>query len=328
MSKPARIPAAAQADAAAPQLARKVVKQRVQAAVFYWERVAKRDKPRVEDVHQLRVWSRRSMAAVELFLPFFAAKPAAELLGMLNKARKRAGKARDCDVLLAKLDKRTREALAEHLETLKTGRAESAEKLQSAYRKKVRSGKVADCLADLQKESAAKNHSAKSNGHVPPQAQFGVWFLTQFAASSADFIQQLRPAKASLRRIHQLRIDGKHVRYALEIGLPALPKAAGKQLYASLEALQEQLGEICDDLAFAERFRELAAGLKEKQQARLEKEAARHDEQAQAGFEKFSRWWRAANGRKKLQRQFAAIFAPLADIKPRGSKPAQRRKSQ
>jgi CHAD domain-containing protein len=265
------------------------------------------------------------MAAIELFLPFFAAKPAAELIGILNKARKRAGKARDCDVLLSELDKRTRAALAEHLDTLKAGRAKSAEKLQRSYRKQVRAGKVADCLEALQKDSAA----AKSNGHVPPQAKFGVWFLSQFAAATADFVQQLRPAKASLRRVHQLRIDGKHVRYALEIGLPSLPKQQGKQLYSSLENLQEQLGEICDDLAFAEQFRELAADLKEKQQARLEKEAARYDQQAKAGLAKFSRWWKAASGRKKLQRQLASLFQPLAEIKTtRATKSPHRRKSQ
>ena len=323
MSKPARIPAAARADATSPQLARQVVKQRVRAAVYYWERVAKRDKPRVEDVHQLRVWSRRSMAAIELFLPFFHAKPASELLGILDKARKRAGKARDCDVLLAKLDKRTRAALAEHLETLKTGRAEAAEKLQHAYRKKVRSGKVADCLAELQKDSAAAKGTAKSNGHVPPQLLFGEFFRQQFAVAAADFLQQLRPAKATLRRIHDLRIDGKHVRYALEIGMPSLPKQQGKLLYAALESLQEQLGEICDDLAFAEQFRKLAADLKEKQQVRLLKEATRHDQQAHAGLVKFSRWWKSANGRKKLQRQLAVLF-----LEKKAKTASQRRTSQ
>lgn len=325
MSKPARIPAAARADALAPKLARQVIKQRIQAAVDYWERVAKQDKPRVEDIHQLRVWSRRAMAAIQLFAPLLAAEPATELLTILNKARKRAGKARDCDVLLQTLDSNARKALAEPLQALKKGRAESAEKLRRSYRKKVRSGDLQEWSKTLQKQFPVTG----DNGHASPPVAFGPWFVLQFAVVSAPFLKQLKPAKPLLRQIHPLRIEGKRVRYALEIGLPSLPKQSGKQLYAALENLQEQLGTICDDQALAEQYRELAKELKEKSQARLLKQAAQHDQQAQAGFVKFSRWWRAANGRKKLLQLFAAILTPpeVADLSRASSKlPAQRRK--
>jgi len=326
VSKPARIPAFARADALAPTVARQVVKQRVQAAVRCWERVAKRDKPRVDDIHQLRVWSRRAMAAVELFSPLVAPQAAAELLGILNKARKRAGNARDYDVLQKKLDKQSREDLSHALEVLKTRRAHAADKLRKSYRKQVHSGKIQDLQRELPKAG-----SAGDNGHAPLPVKFGPWFLQHFADATVDFATQLRPAKPSLRRIHPLRIEGKLIRYALEIGLPSLPKQQGKQLYASLEELQEQLGEICDHLAFAEQFRELAADLKARQRDRVLKEAARHDRQAKAGFTKFGRWWRSANGRKKLQQQFAALLAkPAAAKLPRARTKAvsQRRKTQ
>ena len=305
MSKPARIPAAARADALATKLARQVIKQRVHAALHYWERVAKRDKPRVEDIHQLRVWSRRAIAAIQLFAPLLAAEPAAELLEILNKARKRAGKARDCDVLLQTLDKSTRGALAEALEALLDGRAEAAEKLRRSYRKRVRSGDAREALQQLQKRIPTGGDKSNES-----PIEFGVWFQLQFAVVTATFLKQLRPAKPLPSRIHPLRIEGKRVRYALEIGLPSLPKRTGKELYASLENLQEQLGAICDDQALAEQYRELAAALQGKQQAQLRKEAGRHDSQAQSGVRKFLSWWRAAGGRKKLQQQFAAILAP------------------
>jgi triphosphatase len=325
MSKPARIPAAARADALAPKLARQVVKQRIQAAVYYWQRVAKHDKPPVEDIHQLRVWSRRAMAAIQLFAPLLAGEPSAELLSILNKSRKRAGKARDCDVLLKTLDASTRKVLDEALQELKKGRAESAEKLRRSYRKKVRSGDVQEWSKALQKQLPVTG----DNGHASPPLEFGGWFLQQFAVVAAPLLKQLRPAKPMQRRIHMLRIEGKRVRYALEIGLPSLPKQAGKQLYAALENLQEQLGAICDDQALAAQYRELAAGLKSKQQARLLQQAAQHEKQEQASFLKFSRWWRAANGRKKLLQHFAAILTPpeVAELSRSSEKlPAQRRK--
>ncbi len=318
-----RTPAAARATAPVEKLARQVVKQRVQAALYFWQRVAKRATPRVSDIHQLRVWSRRAIAAIELFGALLPAEPAADLLRILNKARKRAGQARDCDVLLATLDKPARAILAEPLQALQELRQESAEKLRRAYRKKVRAGDVRECSQALQK----KLHPADENGQALPPVQFGPWFQQQFAQWCSAFIKQLRVARPSQRRIHPLRIEGKKVRYALEIGLPSLPKLAGKQLYSSLEQLQQQLGEICDDEALAAQYRKLAQDLKPKPRTKLVEAAESHHQQGQAGFVKFCRWWQAAAGRKKLLRQLTAILLPpevSALTKPR----LQRRKSQ
>jgi CHAD domain-containing protein len=328
MSKPARIPAFARASAAAPQIARRVIKERAATAVHYWERIAKKEKPRAEDIHQLRVWSRRTIAAIELFAPLLAAKPAAELSGILNKARKRAGKARDCDVLLKTLDQSARSSLGEALEVLKTHRQKSADKLRRSYRKEVRSGELRDWSRKVQKELPA---TSGQNGKAPPAVEFGPWFQQQLAIITAGFSKQLRPAKPSARRVHPLRIEGKRLRYALEIGLPSLPKQTGRQLYASLERLQEQLGQICDDHALAEQYRELAKGLKPKQRTKLIAAAQRHEEAAQAACKKFARWWRAAAGRKKLLRQLAAAIVPreVAELaKPRRRARVQRRMSQ
>lgn len=323
MSKLDRTPAAARATAPVEKLARQVVKLRVQAAVHYWEQVAKRTTPRESDVHQLRVWSRRAIASIELFSSLLPAEPTADLLRILNKTRKRAGQARDCDVLLGTLDKSARAILAEPLQALRKLRQESAEKLRHSYRKKVHAGKVRECLQAVQKKLPAPGE----NGQALPRAQFGPWFQRQFSQCCAAFIKQLRVARPSQRRVHPLRIEGKKVRYALEIGLPSLPKVAGKQLYASLEQLQQQLGEICDDEALAEQYRELAKELKPKQRAKLVEAAENHRSQAQTGFVTFTRWWQAATGRKKLLRQLTGILLPpevSALAKPR----LQRRKSQ
>lgn len=325
MSKPTRIPAFARAQEAAPQVARQVIKQRVRAAVQYWEQVAKRDKPRVEDIHQLRVWSRRAIAALRLFAPFFDPEPAAELTRILNKARKQAGKARDCDVLLKTLDKSERSLLRDALDVLREHRAKSAAKLRKAYRKQVRSGNLRDYSRELQPGPTAK---AKQNGKAPPIVEFGPWFQQQFAAVTAAFSKELKIARPSPRRIHPLRIEGKRVRYALEIGLPSLPKQMGQQLYAALEALQEQLGQICDDQALAEQYRELAKGLKPAQRGKLTAAAARHARQAQEGSKQFARWWQSPSGRKKLlQRLSAACSPPQAKASQRVTK-LPRRKSE
>jgi CHAD domain-containing protein len=265
------------------------------------------------------------MAALQLFTPLLPAEPTAEMLQILNKARKRAGKARDVDVLLQSLDKEARTALADVLLIMKQQRVESAQKLAKSYRKKVRSGDLRECSQQLNKQLPANGN----NGRVPPPIEFGPWFLQQFAVVSAELLRQLRPAKPSQPRAHSLRIEGKRIRYALEIGLPSLPKQAGKQLYSSLENLQEQLGSLCDAQAQAGQFRELAKSLKPKQRTKLHQAAAENDRRAAAMFRDFTRWWKAAKGRKKLQQQFADLLTPpeVAALKPRRTAvAAQRRK--
>ncbi|QDU28736.1 CHAD domain protein [Anatilimnocola aggregata] len=322
MPKLDRIPAAARASAPVDRLAREVVKQRVRAVVSYWQKAAQRKSPRVEDIHQLRVWSRRSLAALQLFASVLPPEPMADLAKILNKARKRAGNARDCDVLKRTLDKRARKLLAEFLVVLKQQRQEAADKLRHAYEKKVKSGHLRDCC-----KAVLKKPSTANNGKVHPQLSFGPWFQSQFDKVTEPFVKQLRVSKPAQRKIHALRIEGKRVRYALEIGLPSLPKTQGKQLYAALEGLQQQLGDVCDDLALAAKYRELAGELKAADRAALRDTSEQHDQQAQAGFAKFARWWQAPTGRKKLLKLLAAVTSPSKNS-PTAAKPAQRRKSK
>jgi CHAD domain-containing protein len=314
MPKINRIPAGVRADAPVDKLARAVVKERIRAALHYWERVAKCVRPRVEDIHQLRVWSRRSRAALELFSEELPAGETAELARILNKARKRAGRARDCDVLVATLDKRSRELLAEPLKAVRAKRQKSAERLHRSYRKKVKSGIIHDLMKVMQK----RPNVASQNGKARFAAKFGPWFALRFESITAVFRNQLRSSRLSERKVHPLRIAAKQVRYALEIGLPAVAKESGRQLYAALEELQEHLGAICDHQALAEQYRELAKELKPKQQSHVMTLAEKHSRQARDGWTVFVRWWKSAAGRKKLARLLTLRPAPKA----------QRRKTQ
>jgi CHAD domain-containing protein len=322
MPKLNRIPAGARADAPVDKLARDVVKQRVRAAIHYWERAAKRGSPRVDDIHQLRVWSRRAKAALQLFASRLPEESTAEVMRILKKVRKRAGQARDCDVLLDTLDKRSRNVLTEALEQLEEQRQECAKRLRRSYRKNVKSGELLNLLQSLEKKSQLSSH----NGKAAPPLPFGPWFQQQFVGITADLRRQLRISRPGERRIHPLRIAGKQVRYALEIGLPALSKLTGRQLYEALEQLQEHLGDICDHQTLAEQYRDLAQDLKPKQRTYLIEAADKHLQQAHAGWTKFIRWWTGAGGRNKLLRLLNAV-QPLKKTQRQGGRQTQRRNS-
>jgi len=320
MTKLDRIPAAARADAPIDKLARDVISQRIHAVASYWRQVAKRKLPRVHDIHQLRVWSRRSLAALQLFSPVLPADETAELAKILNKVRKRAGKARDCDVLEQSLDKPARKLLKDFLNVLKAEREKATDKLRHLYEKKVKSGHLRDCTKAVLK----KHRTSKDNGEASKPVEFGAWFAKQFTIAASSFVKRLRGAKPALRNIHPLRIEGKRVRYALEIGLPSLSESHGKQLYAALEQLQEQLGRICDDLAATEQYRELASELKPNLRASLQASARQHAQQAQTGYLHFQRWWKAPTGRKNL----ISLLSKIVPARTSGGKPGHLRKSQ
>src|SRR3954465_835379 len=73
--------------------------QRSRAVAFYLRQLKKEKSPTVETVHQLRVWSRRTTAVIDLFGPDKPEGPWKKLRKHLKKIRKHADDVRDYDVL-------------------------------------------------------------------------------------------------------------------------------------------------------------------------------------------------------------------------------------
>src|SRR4030095_1505962 len=64
---------------------------------------AEQDDPDGEHVHQLRVWSRRAVAALDLYQDWMPQRRYEWMRNQLNRIRHAAGEARDCDVLIRRL---------------------------------------------------------------------------------------------------------------------------------------------------------------------------------------------------------------------------------
>src|SRR5690606_27123407 len=67
----------------------------------------------------------------------------------------------------------------------------------------------------------------------------------------AEFTTALSSPERSAEHLHELRVAGKHLRYALELLEGALPSRLRASLLAQLEKLQEVLGDL-NDMATAE----------------------------------------------------------------------------
>jgi CHAD domain-containing protein len=114
-----------------------------------------------------------------------------------------------------------------------------------------------------------------------------------------------RLANADLSRdeaIHELRLAGKRLRYALELASATIPEVTRRRLYDELSDLQDRLGGLCDAMVAVQRMHEW---LGDAQDAAVRKElrAAQSRQQAELASRKrrFLRWW-TARRRERMRR--------------------------
>ncbi|NEY60862.1 CHAD domain-containing protein, partial [Klebsiella pneumoniae] len=91
-------------EAPVSRIARRAIGSRLRAVAHYLAQAGQTKKPAKDDVHQLRIWTRRAAAALRLFDPLVPAKRGGPLKKTLKKLRRAAGRVRDCDVFLDQLE--------------------------------------------------------------------------------------------------------------------------------------------------------------------------------------------------------------------------------
>lgn len=278
----------------------------------------------VEHVHQLRVGTRRASAALEIFrccLPTPEYKRARKHLRQLRQA---AGEARDWDVFLLGLGKqRPRPARQEPGWDFLTGYALSSR--QSAQEH------IRDSSPDF--PFAFERMRAETVAAVQkPRSRPEVRTLLDLARPLlADLLQQLHDAMAGdledYPHLHQVRIAGKRLRYAMEVVAECF-EPNFKEGYAAVEEMQEILGDVNDSQVACQRLAEHLQGLAllPTNEARRFKPAiqglirhhARKREQGQARFREWLNCWQSSKAEEKLW-QMACPAEPLVKLHDDGS---------
>lgn len=116
---------------------------RVEKMLSHAEGAASGEEPRA--IHQMRVWSRRSRAALDIFTSCFPGKTYRDLADEVKAVTRALGEARDLDVMLDTLQKRA-DAL---LETQRTGVESFRQHLETTRQRKQKA--VVDAIAHLHK---------------------------------------------------------------------------------------------------------------------------------------------------------------------------------
>ncbi len=276
------------ASAAAPadEVARAALAQRL-LAVSYYLKKAIGGGYEAEAIHQLRVWTRRAAAAIDLFEPGLPRQQRERMLKTLHKLRHVAGQVRDCDVQCQRFKNNKQSLPKTAVRWLKQSRRHARKRLKN-LRQRLRYGdrlrlQIAKLLAKIAWPKRRARYS------TPPFAALCRQRLA--VLTNALFTR----AKSNLREfdnLHQLRIAGKQLRYALELAASSVPARPLKQLYQTLNTMQDCLGAVCDERALVDSIQAwLGDTTKDKLRRRLEILLKAQERRYRSAHKKLLHWW-------------------------------------
>lgn len=220
------------------------VRDRLPAAILGPERDA-------EHVHQVRVATRRAGAALGIFRPLLSKKHRRKTRDALRTIRRAAGAARDWDVFLAALPgfaSLDGQPAALHLLTgYAVGQRIRAQD-QLAALQPFLDGRWSDEAALVPERPTGRKASA-------PVSKLA---RTVLADLFDELNRRIEDAPTATADLHQLRITGKRVRYAMEVFAELFAPPFREVIYPAVERVQETLGAVQDCHVAEERINALA----------------------------------------------------------------------
>ncbi|MFO0799224.1 MAG: CHAD domain-containing protein [Gemmataceae bacterium] len=228
-------------DMPVEEAARVVIAARFEVVRHYLPLAAARPYEDVEYIHQLRVGTRRAGAALRVFSVCLPRKHLRAAKQSLRGLRRAAGDARDWDVfLLALADARGAkpDATYDFLAGYTLGERAAAQSRLAAAADDVGPRFAADT------EKLPKRVRSPRGADAP--VTFGDLARAEMGGLFAEFNRTVSADPSEPDALHQLRILGKRVRYAMELFAPCFTDSFRAELYRSVEAVQEALGAIQD----------------------------------------------------------------------------------
>lgn len=234
-------------DQPVEEVAQRVVEARVEVVWQFLPLAAAGPVEDVELVHQLRVSSRRAMAALEIFDPLLPSRRTVWLTKQLKRVRQAAGTARDLDVLI----KRLRDQLAGVGDASCAALLQSAERLRQQAQQPIREIQEKLQRKDFPQRLAAvvKRIRLRGTAGRVQKPTFGQTARRELRTLVDDFFAAAANDLTDYDALHGFRIEGKRLRYAMEVFAGAFEPGFRKTLYPLVESLQEKLGEVNDHCA-------------------------------------------------------------------------------
>lgn len=198
-----------------------------------------------EDIHDIRVASRRLRIGIPIFSACFDGKETAKWLKALKSLTESLGNARDYDVFIKYLSKYENQSLTEIIERLKSSREASYSLARKKISKTYKSGVLEDIISNL-KEIDCGEKNCYSLGLANVCVRYSA--VEKYSRNLKD--------DADKAGHHKMRIAVKKFRYCLEVFSPLFEDRLSEEI-SSLKELQDSLGKMHDFDVFLEKIPEI-----------------------------------------------------------------------
>lgn len=198
-----------------------------------------------EDIHDIRVASRRLRTGIPIFSACFDSKESSKWIKALKSLTDALGNARDHDVFIKYLGKYDNQTLTDIIERLKDGREKSYSLARKKISKTYKSGILEDIVSNLKEIDCSEE-----NCYALGLANICVRYSAVENAS-----QNLEDAYNKAGH-HKMRIAVKKFRYCLEVFSPLFDDNLSEEI-SSLKELQDSLGKMHDCDVFLEKIPEI-----------------------------------------------------------------------
>jgi CHAD domain-containing protein len=290
-----------QPDDTVRQVARRALDSRLKRTWHYLERAVRSSQSESENVHQLRVFARRTAAAMDIFGEWLPERRGDWMRRQVKRIRQAAGEARDFDVLsmrwMAYVERLPSGQAAFLLEHIKRHRQEAQQPIQAIYKTLIRK-RFARRTAGLIKR--IREHA----GQGVCAEQFGCMAHVALRRLVVPYLKSALAEMTDAEALHAFRIQGKQVRYAMEIFAGAFEADFRQQLYPVVATLQERLGAINDHVTAQAHFSGWLAESESCATRQAIELGIREEQQAlEASRREFLDWW-TPERREALCRRF------------------------
>jgi CHAD domain-containing protein len=220
----------------------KTIRHLLEKVVHITASVATKPKNGVERIHRLRTETRRADAALRLFIDWLPQHPADRLRQKLTDIRRKASSVRDFDVLKPIIESLSDRLPVEAMEFLRdraiTMQKKRANSLQRFCRRLIE--------RRFERKVRALTHRVVWRGGAVPLDPQNLC-LSSVERLAERFEKIVQSLSGDTNQLHAVRIQGRRIRYTLELVQAMSLEFATKPVCEQLTQLQDSVGHVNDE---------------------------------------------------------------------------------
>jgi CHAD domain-containing protein len=291
--------------------ARRALGSRLELVAHHLPEAARSDALEPEAVHQLRVSTRRAWAALDCYGEVLPQKAGDWMRKQVKRIRRAAGDARDLDVLAARLrrvashDGADWQALLEHIDECRQRARQPVAELWRRLKARHFRRRIGELVRGVRWRRGC---------HDSEEPSFAQAARDRMREASGAFFIGSSGGLSDLAALHEFRILGKRLRYAMELNHAAFGPEFRDELYPQMEEVQEKIGATLDHATAIERFEDWLAHCDDPRlTAPIQQLLADERTALTASRHEFGLWWTDERA-KQFQRRFDdALTQPFVE---------------